>query len=288
MAETAYALNLGQLRKRTLELCREEPYRNDDGVWVSDRWDSAQDVLDLKEYINHAVKDFCNETRMLKTHQIIQIFEKIFLYELNPDVFRVHRVWFSDFEGYCVIPAHSICCSSRMSSLALESDPWRYFRDHIPRNKVWVWPVPYRDGSSFETDTGTIYGLLRAVQDEDGNYLPFDANYALRKIDGCYFEASGDGRIIRQLISHTGNLRIDYERYPVPMGAEGDYPDSEIPEHHHQEIPFLAAHAWLEYKGETPEDYQLSDRREGQADKKIVKTRTEPFSELIKGGFRPG
>lgn len=291
MADTDLALNLSDIRYRLIKRCREEPYENGDGIWVCRRWNTAQDIADMTNIIHDAVKIYCNKTRMLKAHRIIRLYENIFQYDMPENMFRVRRVWFSDFSGWCLIHSHTrIYCSSGQT-FDVQGSPAEYLRDIIPRNKIWILPVPNTDGSSFEYDGGVIFGLLRAIQDELGNYMPFDANYALRRIAGCYFEAIGDGRIIRGLIPHTGNLRIDYERYPNKMTAETHYPDldsGEIPEHEHQHIPWLAAALWLEDNGETPEDYQLAQRRMLQANAQIQDAATEPLREIFKQGMVPG
>jgi len=285
MASTDLALTLADLRRRTLDLARDTPSLVGT-VWTGERFSDNDQV---KEYVNEAVEEFCERTSMLRTHQIIQLYEDVYLYDLASDVFRVSRVWFSDFSGWCVCHGHSRAWCSWGGTYDLTGDVHTYFRDLVPRGQIWVYPVPHQDGSSFIRDSE--FGLLRAIRDDDGNYLTFDANRALRTIDGCMFEVTGAGHIIREVIVTTGNLRVDYERYPVRMSNEDDYPDStnqEIPDHYHKVIPFLAAGNLLRALGEIPEDFQLSDRRLAEASRMIETVASEPMKEILRGGFRPG
>jgi hypothetical protein len=272
-----YALSLASLRVRARALARD--------TLAGERFTDQQ----VDECLVDALLDFVGDTELLNAHVWIPLRENVYIYDLPSDMFRCKRVWFSDLDGWVCFPWPHSTWDSAGGTYSTKGDPFQYFRDLLPPGKIWVYYIPHQDGSTFTRDS--IYGLIRAIRDADtGESVPFSpgSTGGLRTIEGVAFEVVGDGHIIRDLIPTTGNLRIDYIRYPR-LATDGDGIDADIPEHYHRDLPSGAAFFLLErYGNSDAEDRQkMSDNLARWEDRKS-RAGAEKTIEMFRYGARPG
>ena len=55
------------------------------------------------------------------------------------------------------------------------------------------------------------------------------------------FETSGQGRVVRELLSPYGNIEVWYQRVPSIMALYDDYPDAGLPEFFHPYLKYGVA-----------------------------------------------
>ena len=197
--------------------------------------------------VNRAVLDAIDLAGGLRASSVIPLTEDVNVYDLPTDCFRLTRVSMHGLEGYVVLPTTITEIDLIGGTRAATGDPVQFFREFLDQDQIGVLPIPYRTGSSFSRDSD--YGLMREIGDADGNLLPFNATTGgLRRIAGIPFQRTGDGRIIREIISPYGNLVVDYIKSPKIMVRPDDYPDEDIPEWFHKDVRYGAAIALLRYR----------------------------------------
>lgn len=240
MPRTSYARTLGTIVTETYRICGDVlPDGTFGKIW---RWEEVRDA------VNRAVFEAVDRTGALRYEAaIIRLVEGVNVYDLPADCVRLLRVNLHGMEGWVVLPVTvtemDLCGSVRSGT----GDPTRFFREFLEPDQIGVYPAPGQDGSSFTRDSQ--YGILRGIQDADGNTMPFDATIGgLRRIRGVPFTRTGDGQIIREILSPYGNMTVHYIRAPFKMVRTGDYPDSNIPEWFHSSIRYGAACNLLKYR----------------------------------------
>jgi hypothetical protein len=238
MPITDYAKNLYTITLETYRLCGDTLPGDERGrIWRE---------AELVDAINRAVLFAMDRAGVLKTTRVIPLQDGVCVYDLPSDCVRLMRVNMHGLEGYVVLPLTVTELDLKGCAMASEGDPLNFYREFLDSDQIGVYPIPSGDGSSFTRDSD--YGLLRRITDADGNYVTFDAGRPLRRIRGVPFERTGDGRIIREVISPYGNLVIHYQRAPAMMRKRSDYPDSGIPEWFHKEIKYGAGTHLLRYR----------------------------------------
>jgi len=239
MPWTSYAKTFSQIIGATQRLCGDiRPTGHYGLVWT---WAEVADA------VNRAILTAVDLAGGLRAGAVIPLEEGVNVYNLPGDCLRLTRVNMHGLEGYVILPTTITEIDLIGGARAATGDPVQFFRELLRQDQIGVLPIPFQDGSTFSRDSD--YGLLRGVSDEDGNRLPFDGTTGgLRRISGIPFQRTGDGRIIREVISPYGNLGISYIKSPRLMKLPADYPDEDIPEWFHKDIRYGAASQLLRYR----------------------------------------
>lgn len=233
---SSYALTLRDVINGALRLCNDFTEDGNDGRMFT--WDEARRKL-WESLIQLAV-----ETGILKDVQLIPLTVNSQIYDLPPNCVRLLRVQMNGPVGKIVLPKSVLEYDMAGQGISSLGDPENFFRDkYLPPNQIGFVPIPRTSGSTFTRDSD--YGLLREIVDGDGNRLPFDDNLALRRITGVPFIRSGDGNIIRGIVSPYGNIQVTYVRVPDKWIEPGNYPDSDIPEYVHKDFKYGIAEKLL-------------------------------------------
>lgn len=221
-----YAKTLRMVINDTLRYCND--YRGDgkDGrLWT---WAECQDRA------NYVLMDMVRRTGILKATRTIPLQKDVSIYDLPLDCVRILRVGIHGIEGNVILPTTQAEMDLIRQPMSTKGDPFKFLRDIMAPNQICFYPIPYRDGSATSRDSD--YGLLRQIKDADGNLLPFDGNLALRRVRGVPFARSGDGGIIREVISTYGNVQVTYIRNPAKWEDPEGYPDADIPVYTHYNL----------------------------------------------------
>jgi hypothetical protein len=240
MPLTPYSKTLDSIMLATHRLCGDaipNGSHYDGRIW---RWQ------EVAYAINRATLEAVDRAGGLRSARVIPLTEGVGVYDLPEDCLRLLRVNMHGMDGWIVLPTSLTELDLAQSCRVATGDPVNFYREFLKSNQIGVLPIPGRDGSTFDRDSP--YGLLRQVKDEDGNLMPFDDNLPLRGIRGVPFERSGDGSIIREIISPYGNLSIHYVRSPAKMVNLDDYPDSGIPEWFHRYLAYGASVFLMRYR----------------------------------------
>jgi len=211
---------------------------------------------EVRSIANEKMLELIKLSGALKTVRSIPLLEGVNVYDLPPDCIMPLRFGMHGVDGY-VLTHKSITDLDLIGcSRTTEGDPTTFYREFLAPNQVGVMPIPSRDGSTFLRSSD--YGLLRQISDADGS-IPFDANRPLRQIRGVPFVRTGDGQIIREVISPFGNLQVHYIRAPKIIGTdEFQYPDEAIPELVHKDIKYGVAFELL--KGSKKKVHRLKQQ----------------------------
>lgn len=235
---SAYARNLSEIVEGAQRIVGDYVRPQSNGlVWA---WS------EVHEAANDTILDLVNRTHVLKDVRVVSLRSGVNIYDLPPDCLRPLRVGMHGASGYVVLPKSMEEVDLEGVSRAALGDPLTFFLDFLKPNQIGVLPIPYRDGSSMARDSD--YGLLRRVEDGVGDVLPQDSSRPLRVIRGVPIERSGNGEIIREVVSPNGNLRVHFVRTPAIMNLPGDYPDRDIPEWVHPDIKYGVAARLLIYR----------------------------------------
>jgi hypothetical protein len=239
MPKTPYAKNLHEIVLDTYRLCGDmHPDQTYGRIWT---------YAEVVDEINRAVLYCIDQTGGLRASAVIPVIGNSNIYDLPQDCIRPLRIGFSGTQGWVLLPSSLTSYVDLPSNARVqEGNPFLFYSEYLAPNQVGVIPTPKDSGSSFSRDSQ--YGLLRGIRDADGNYLPFDANRPLRGIRGVPFQRTGDGRIIREVISPLGNVYVYYVRSPSKMINRYDYPDPSIPEWIHKDIKYGAAQTLLRFR----------------------------------------
>lgn len=239
MPWTSYAKKLASIVSATQRICGDKAPDGTYGrIWT---W------LEVVDVVNRATLEAVDLAGGLRASAVVPLEEDVNVYDLPPDCLQLTRVSMHGLEGYVVLPTTVTEIDLVGGTRAATGDPLQFFREFLDPDQIGVLPIPYQDGSTSTRNSN--YGLLRGIRDADGNYLPFDATTGgLRRIAGVPFQRTGDGRIIREVISTYGNLTVEYIRTPSSMKRPDDYPDSGLPEWFHKDIRYGAAAMLLRYR----------------------------------------
>jgi hypothetical protein len=231
MPWTGYARTLKQITDATYRLCGDvSPLGRYGRIW------HLNEVVDA---INRAVLGAVDYVGGLRASRVIPLTEDVNIYDLPGDCLRLTRVNIHGLEGMVLLPVSITELDLAGTTREATGDPWNFYREFLEPDQIGVLPIPFQDGSSFTRDH--THGQLRQVKDADGVLLPYDANAALRRVRGVPFQRTGDGRIVREIISPYGNLQVSYIKSPIMMDAGEDYPDPGVPEWIHKDIKYGAA-----------------------------------------------
>lgn len=238
MPWTSYAKTFGQIVDATRRICRD--------VFPDGTYGRIWTKAEVGDAVNRAVLAAVDLTGGLRASAVIPLTEDVNVYDLPSDCVRLTRVNLHGLEGYVLFPTSITEIDLIGATRAEEGDPLYFYREFLEPDQIGVLPIPYETGSTATRDTN--YGLLRQIKDADGNYVTYDANVALRRITGVPFQPTGEGRVIRDVLSPYGNLCIDYIRAPQKMWFDESYPDKDIPEWFHKDIRYGAAVMLLRYR----------------------------------------
>ncbi len=230
--------NLGQIVDSALTLIGDFRGAGLDGHWNT-RAESR--AIARRVYLS-----LVRDTGILRDTATIPIIANTHVYDLPNDLLRPIRIGMDGPEGYTLIANSAWAIETSGLKLVDKGSPYYFYRDIFSPSQIAVYPEPQTTGSTMTRDSD--YGLLRAIRDADGNYLPYDANLPLRDIRGVPFMRSGTGQIIREVISPLGNLYITYVRSPGEFINDNDFPDSDIPTTIHKDFRFGVAEILLEPK----------------------------------------
>ncbi len=223
-----YARTLRQVVNDTLRFCND--YRGDAVNGLIWQW------AEVAAKGNDLLIDIVRRTGILRDTAIIQLQTDVSVYDLPPDCVRPLRFMVNGLGGTLILPRTMSELDLQGQPMNVEGDPYYFMRDLLGPDQVAFFPTPYQDGSTFTRDSD--YGSLRGIQDAEGNYLPYDANLPLRRIAGVPFVRTGDGHIIREVISPMGNIQVTYVRAPANWSGTDVYPDDGIPEFIHKDLKF--------------------------------------------------
>jgi hypothetical protein len=239
MPKTSYAKTLHQIVLATYRLCGD--------YYPNDTWGRIWTYEEIVAEVNKSVLKCIDESGGLRGNAVIPVVADSDIYNLPLDCIRLLRVGFSGFDGWILTPSSLTSYVDLPSHAALQTgNPYLFYREYLAPNQIGVIPKPEDTGSTFTRDQ--THGLLRAIRDAEGNYIPFDANAPLRSIRGVPFQRTGDGRMVREIISTSGNIHIYYVRSPAKMVMRDDYPDPYIPEWVHKDIKYGAAQNLLKFR----------------------------------------
>ena len=227
-----YAKTLLQVVSDTQRLCNDFIATGKDG----DTWAWAE----MRTAVQDTLLDMVRRTGILRETRVIFLEEDGQVYDLPGDCIRLLRVGINKITGSVVLPTSISARDYAGLSRSAEGDPTGFYRDHtLGPNQIGFVPTPGQDGSTFTRDTA--HGLLRRVTDSDGNELEYDANEALRRIRGVPATMSGDGHIIRDLVSLFGNIQVNYVRAPEKWERPDTYPEDDILPYIHKDLKYGAA-----------------------------------------------
>lgn len=229
--ENQYKRTVLQILDDTFRLCNDFRASGSDGRQWS--WDEAVDAL------KDTVLDLVRRTGILKDSRVIPLEDATAVYDLPGDCLRILRVGIHGLAGSVVLPTSMAEYDYRRTGMSAEGFPRQFFRDNLNFNQIGFYPAPAQSGSSFTRDSD--YGLLRQITDEDGNAMTYDDNLALRRIGGVPFTRTGDGRIIREVISPYGNIFLTFVRAPEFPDQPNQYIDADIPAYIHKDLKYGAA-----------------------------------------------
>ena len=234
----SYARTLAQVIDDTLRLCGDFREEEANGRKFT--------RAEVKARVNEVLLDLAREEGLLREVRTIPLEADTYVYTLPGDCLRPLRIGLHGIDGYVIQPTSVAQADFYGRAMNADGTPHSFFRDTLTMNQIGVYPTPENAGSTSTTKSGyDDEGLLRQVQDEDGNRLPYDANRALRRVRGAPFLRRGRGRIIRQVISTYGNLQVIYLRSPERWTDETKYPDSGIPEFLHKDLKYAVANVLL-------------------------------------------
>jgi len=191
---------------------------------------------EVKGKTNALLLDMVRRTGILRDTGIVQLQANVNVYDLPPDCIRPLRFMVNGLGGTLILPRTMSELDLLGQPMNVKGDPYYFMRDLLGPDQVAFFPTPSQRGASFTRDSP--YGLLRGVFDAYGNFIPYDANLALRRIAGVPFVRTGDGNIIREVISPTGNIQVTYVRAPANWTDPDGYPDDGIPEHTHKDLKY--------------------------------------------------
>lgn len=239
MPWTSYAKTFNVIVSATARICGDSMTGGSNGrIWT---WNEVADE------VNRAVLSAVDSAGGLRASAVIPLLEDVNVYDLPSDCLRLTRVNMHGLEGWVVMPTSITEIDLIGGTRAATGDALQFFREFLEPDQIGVLPIPYQTGSTSSRDSS--FGLLRQIKDADGNKIPFDATVGgLRRIRGVPFERTGDGRIVREVISPYGNLYISYIRSPSIMTRFTDYPDEDLPEWFHGHIRYGAAAMLLRYR----------------------------------------
>jgi hypothetical protein len=228
---------LGDVVDQTLALCGD--YR---GQGLDGHWRKREEV---RAVAKRAYLSLIREAGVLRGSAVIPIIDGEYIYDLPPDCLtllacRANGIGAS---STLILPSSAREIEAKGIELASVGSPINFLRDILNHHQIAFFPSPDTTGSSFARDSD--YGLLRAIRDADGNYLPYDADQPIRDISGVPFMRSGDGSIIREVISPIGNIHVTYIRTPGRFEEDTDYPDNSIPVYLHKDFKFGVAEGLL-------------------------------------------
>ena len=228
---------LGDVVDQTLALCGDFRGQGLDGHWRKRE--------EVRAVAKRTYLSLVREAGVLRGSAVIPLIDGEYIYELPPDcltllICRANGVGSS---SSLILPSSAREIEARGIELTSEGSPLNFLRDILNAHQIAFFPTPDSTGSSFTRDSD--YGLLRAIRDADGNYLPLDANQPVRDIRGVPFMRSGDGSILREVISPIGNIHVTYIRTPGRFEEDTDIPDNSIPTYLHKDFKFGVAEMLL-------------------------------------------
>jgi hypothetical protein len=243
MPKTSYARTLHQIVIGTYRLCGDYyPNATFGRIWTYE---------EVVAEVNRAVLACIDQTGGLRGNAVIFVSDNSDIYDLPQDCIRPIRIGFSGLDGWVLLPSSLTSYVDLPGHAALqEGNPYLFYGEFLAPNQIGVIPKLKDASTGFTFTRDHDHGLLRQIRDADGNYIPFDANAPLRGIRGVPFQRTGDGRIIREVISPGGNtyIYVDYVRSPAKMIIQNDYPDPYLPEWIHKDIKYGAAQNLLRFR----------------------------------------
>lgn len=200
---------------------------------------------EVYDAVRDVVVDLVRRSECLKDFAIIPVVEDTYIYDLPADCLRLLSARFNGLlDGSLILPSSVAELDYLRLPVGSGGSPSRLFADILNDGQIGFLPGSFSPGSSFTRDS--LSGLLRRVTDGDAGSLTYDAEDALRDITGTTFIRSGDGSIIRELISEAGNIVLVYVRTPeVPLDPTKTLDDG-LPVAIHKDVCYGAAARMLE------------------------------------------
>jgi len=226
-----YARTVLQIADDSLRLCSDFRVSGSDGRQWS--WDEV--ITALKD----TVLDLIRRTGILKQYRTIPLEEDTAIYNLPGDCIRILRVGIHGLSGAVVLPRSMAEYDYSDHAMVDTGFPSQFFKDNLNFNQIGFYPTPAQPGSTSTRDSD--YGLLCRVVDEDGNALAYDADLPLRRISGVPFTRTGDGGIIREIISPYGNIHLLFVRAPEIPDNPNHYIDKDIPVYIQKDLKYGVA-----------------------------------------------
>ncbi len=226
-----FARTFWQIVDDSLRLCGDFKASRKDGYF----WTRSE----VRSITNEKMLELIKLSGGLKSTRTVPLVVDVNIYDLPGDCIMPLRFGMNGLDGYVLLHKSITEFDLNGDVRTSEGDPLTFFREFLAPNQFGVMPIPSQTGSTWTRDSA--YGLLREIKDADG-YITFDEGRPLREIKGVPFVRTGDGQIIRDVISQYGNVQVHYIRAPKIMGAdESPYPDEAIPEFLHYRIAYGTA-----------------------------------------------